>query len=253
MTLTYTTQAVPGARLAHTAETQIFVPQLDYPTGYEVDVTGAHSTSSPTSPWVELAANPGARKVAVTITPRTGSSTELPSQAHFTPPAASTPGAGCPAPSGRLAGRTLGPITLGETRARVRHGLRRNDDHRAPYTDVFCFVPIGIRVGFPPAATANRLNPKVRLATAGRVVLILTANRHYTLHGVRPGSTVASARRRLQLHRPIRTGPNTWYLTRMGGANGVLKVRRGVVEEVGIADPRLTTPRRLASLFLSRF
>jgi len=90
MTLTYTTHAVPGAKLAKGAETQIFVPQLDYPTGYAVTVTGAHVTSSAASPWVELAAIPGEHAVSVTVTPRTGSSTELPSQANFTPPAAAS-------------------------------------------------------------------------------------------------------------------------------------------------------------------
>ncbi len=163
------------------------------------------------------------------------------------------PRVGCPAPSGRLSGRSLGPITLGRTRARVRRGLRRNDYHRARYTDVFCFTPIGIRVGFPPPAAARRLSPRVRRTTKGRVVLILTANRHYALHGVRPGSALASAERRLRLQRPIRTGRNTWYLTRLAEVTGVLKVRRGVVREVGIADARLTSPRRLAVRFLSSF
>lgn len=91
MTLSYTTRAVPGARLARGAETQIFVPQLDYPTGYRVTVTGARVTSSATSPWVELAATRGARSVSVMIAPRSGGSTELPSQLGFTPPTSSTP------------------------------------------------------------------------------------------------------------------------------------------------------------------
>jgi glucosylceramidase len=163
------------------------------------------------------------------------------------------PHAGCPAPTGKLSGRSVGPIALGETRARVRHGLRRSKDRRAPYTDVFCFRPIGIRVGFPPPSAARRLTLRVRRATAGRVVLILTANRHYALRGVRPGTPLASAKRRLRLERPIRAGLNTWYLAPATGVTGVLKVRRGRVAEVGIADPRLTRPRRLAIHFLTSF
>jgi hypothetical protein len=75
---------------------------------------------------------------------------------------------------------------------------------------------------------------------------MVTANRHYALWRIRSGALVASAEQRLRLEPPIRTGPNTWYLTAMEGVTGVLKVRGGVVREVGIADPRLTTPRSLA-------
>jgi glucosylceramidase len=164
-----------------------------------------------------------------------------------------SPRTGCPSPTGKLSGRSVGPIALGETRARARHGLRRSKDRRAPYTDVFCFRPIGIRVGFPPPAVAKRLTPRVRRATTGRVVLILTANRHYALRGVRTGMPLASAKRRLRLERPFRTGLNTWYLAPGTAVTGVLKVLRGRVAEVGIADPRLTRPRRLAIHFLRSF
>jgi hypothetical protein len=177
---------------------------------------------------------------------------------HLTTPPATgppeaAPRAGCPAPPGKLSDRTLGPIALGRTRARVRRGLRRSDDHRAPYTDVFCFTPIGIRVGFPPPAATKRLSAKARRATAGRVVLILTANRHYTLRRIRPGIRVASAKRTLRLERPIHTGRNIWYLTRLKRVTGVLKTNHGIVREIGIADPRLTTPRRLAMRLLASF
>jgi poly(hydroxyalkanoate) depolymerase family esterase len=160
---------------------------------------------------------------------------------------------GCPRATGRLRGRTLGPVKLDETREQVRRGLRRTVDSRARYTDVFCFRPSGIRVGFPPPAVAKRLTRSARRAIAGRVVLILTANPHYALRGVRPGTPVASAKRKLRLGRPISIGANTWYLTPMTGATGVLKVRHGVIEEVGIADPRFTTPRRLTTLLLATF
>jgi hypothetical protein len=81
MTMSYLTHAVPGAHLAAGALTQIFVPRRKYPTGYTVQVSGAKVLSSPSAPWVELAASPGARLVRVKIIPRTGSHTELPSQA----------------------------------------------------------------------------------------------------------------------------------------------------------------------------
>jgi endoglycosylceramidase len=85
MTMTYSTRAVPGARLARGALTQIFVPRRHYPTGYRVHVSGARVVSGPTAPWVELVASQGAQAVAVKIVPRTGSRTELPSQTGLVP------------------------------------------------------------------------------------------------------------------------------------------------------------------------
>jgi beta-glucosidase len=160
---------------------------------------------------------------------------------------------GCPSPPGRLSGRTLGPITLGENRSQAGRGLLRTPERRSPYVENFCFDPVGIRVGFPPPRAAARLRGSVRLATAGRVVIILSANPYYRLHRIRPGSTVASAQRLARLSAPIHARANTWYLIRMPGASGVLKTHDGVVEEVGIADRRLTTPRSLAVAFLSSF
>jgi hypothetical protein len=118
---------------------------------------------------------------------------------------------------------------------------------------VFCFTPIGIRVGFPPPAAAKRLSPATRTATAGRAVLILTANRYYSLRGVHPGASLSSAEQALRLQRPVQTGVNTWYLSPMAGVTGVLKVRRGLVEEIGIANQHFTAPRSLAVRFLSSF
>jgi endoglycosylceramidase len=85
MTLTYGTHAVPGAKLQRGALTQIFVPQLDYPDGYAVTVTGARVVSAPGNPWVELQALTDAHSVSVTVSPSTGGTTELPSQTGAVP------------------------------------------------------------------------------------------------------------------------------------------------------------------------
>ena len=45
-------------------------------------------------------------------------------------------------------------------------------------------------------------------------------------------------------------GRNTWYLTPNGPSHGVLKVRHGVIEEVGIANKILTRNNRVRRLFL---
>ena len=60
--------------------------------------------------------------------------------------------------------------------------------------------------------------------------------------------------RGLHLGHPFRVGRNTWYVAAGGPSRGVLKVRHGRIEEVGITDRALTrTPgatRRLLSSFV---
>ena len=77
MTFSYTATAVPGARLARGALTQIFVPTRKYPTGYTASVTGGRSVSKPTAAWLMIRAAAGS-SVSVTIKPRTGSFTARP-------------------------------------------------------------------------------------------------------------------------------------------------------------------------------
>ncbi|MDE0855827.1 MAG: cellulase family glycosylhydrolase [Nevskia sp.] len=85
MQLAYTTDPVPGATLASGALTQIFVPHRQYPTGYQVEATGATVVSAPGAPWLELRNEQGAQKVEVTISPTTDGTTALPSQTGILP------------------------------------------------------------------------------------------------------------------------------------------------------------------------
>jgi hypothetical protein len=105
--------------------------------------------------------------------------------------------------------------------------------------DYICLTGTGLRIGY----------------VGGRALLILTSNRRYSLDGVRPGASFASARGRLALHARagIRIGVNTWYVLRGRTSNGVLKVRDGVVQEIGLADRRATSTRARAGRFLSSF
>ena len=59
--------------------------------------------------------------------------------------------------------------------------------------------------------------------------------------------------RRLRVGRPFHIGLNYWYLAPDGPSTGVLKVRHGTVEEIGIAVKRFTRTRRLAGRFLRSF
>ncbi|MGI9183812.1 MAG: CocE/NonD family hydrolase [Solirubrobacteraceae bacterium] len=160
---------------------------------------------------------------------------------------------GCPRATGRLAGRRLGLVSLGMTRARTRHAYRKSSARRHRYMDFFCVTPNGIRVGYASPKLLRFVPGRQRRALADRVVLALTANPHYTLRGVRPGVRVATVAKRLKAGRPFHVGLNFWYLTPNGASTGVLKVRHGRIEEVGVANRALTRSRAAGRRFLRSF
>jgi pimeloyl-ACP methyl ester carboxylesterase len=159
----------------------------------------------------------------------------------------------CAKPSGRLAGATLGPVRLGMSRAVTRSRFLRVSTRGRRYMDFFCPAHGGIRVGYATPALLRGLSGRQRKQTRGRVVLVLSSNRHYALHGARPGTRLAKVARRLRVGRGFHIGQNWWYLASNGKSRGVLKVRRGVIDEVGIASPRLTASRGAARRFLKSF
>ncbi len=58
---------------------------------------------------------------------------------------------------------------------------------------------------------------------------------------------------RCSLGKPFHVGLNYWYLATNGSSTAVLKVRHGVVEEIGIGDRRLTRTRQADRRFLRSF
>jgi hypothetical protein len=165
-------------------------------------------------------------------------------------------GAGvCQKATGRLAGRTLGRLKLGMARAHARklfvHWSTRS---RRDDMDFFFVCPKGIRAGYPSAGLLRTLSKRERRAVKGRAVILLTADRHYALHGVKPATRLAKVRRRLHVGRGYKIGLNTWYLVSNGASRGVLKVRHGVILEIGIADKQLTgAGTRATARFLRAF
>ncbi len=167
--------------------------------------------------------------------------------------AGSVPRRGCPLSSGRLAGTTLGGARLGETRAAARRAFRLSSNRGRRYMDFFCLTPNGIRVGYPSPKLLVKLRPRLRRSVRGSAVLALTASPRYALRGVPPRTRLAMVAHRLRAGRPFHIGLNDWYLVGNGSSTGVLKVRHGVIEEVGIADKRLTGTRRADRWFLGTF
>ncbi len=64
----------------------------------------------------------------------------------------------------------------------------------------------------------------------GTIVLALTANPYYTIDGVRPATTLATAAHQLHLAPAIHAGRNDWYIIPGIKSDGVLKVRHGIYQ-----------------------
>jgi|SRR5579884_63741 len=157
--------------------------------------------------------------------------------------------AGWPVATRGLSHGRLGPLALGCTRTRARRALPRYYVMRNGFDD-FCLAGgPGIRVGCPTGRMLRSLTGRARRRLAGRIVLALTASRLYSLNRIHSGASLAAARRRVRLGRPLRLGANDWYLIAGSAANGVLKVRDGRVLEVGVANRALTANRRLERRF----
>jgi X-Pro dipeptidyl-peptidase C-terminal non-catalytic domain len=160
---------------------------------------------------------------------------------------------GCPAPTGSLRGPSLGPIRLGVTRALTRRAFVHSSTRGRLYMDFFCLDKSGIRVGYASPKLLRSLPRHDRTRVKGRAILALTANRHYALRGVRPGAKLTAVAKRLHVGAGFKIGLNTWYLESNGPSRGVLKVRHNQIQEIGIADKRLTVSRASSRRFLSSF
>ncbi len=150
---------------------------------------------------------------------------------------------GCPVATGALRRRTLGRLSLGMTRVRARDAFVSSSRRGRRNMDFFCLRPNGIRVAYPSAAILRHLSGRTRRRIRNRVVLALTANPDYALLGVRPGDALGPVAGRLHTGSGFRIGRNRWYVLPAGASRGVLKVRHGVIEEIGIANRSLTSGR----------
>ena len=137
------------------------------------------------------------------------------------------------------------------TRAQARRAFSHSTTRGHRNMDFFCLTPNGIRVAYPSPGMLSKLSPKARKQVRGRVVLALTSNRHYSLKGVKPQTKLAKVRGRLRPGRGLHVGANTWYLVAGGRSIGVLKVRHGQIQEIGIADGSLTGSRAAARRLLT--
>jgi len=159
----------------------------------------------------------------------------------------------CPPPTGELRSSEIGKLRLLMTRVQARHAYEQNSTRGTRYEEFFCLAGSGIRVGYASPKLLSTLPRSSRHRFAGRVVWISTANRHYQIHGIRPGASLFSARQQLKLEGPFHVGLNDWYIAPNDTSAAILKVRHQLVEEIGIAVRALTDSRAAARRFLTSF
>jgi hypothetical protein len=159
----------------------------------------------------------------------------------------------CPRATGVAAGRALGLVKLGDTRAEAEHAYSRSSSRGTRFEEFFCLTPIGIRVGYASPKLLAKLPAKRRNTFTARVIWISSANPFYAIQGVRPGASVTAATARLKLSKAFEIGLNDSYLAPDGPVTAVLKSRAGIVEEIGIADKRLTQGRTAQRNLLTSF
>jgi hypothetical protein len=153
----------------------------------------------------------------------------------------------CPVARGSYNTHGIGGFTLGMTVSRSRRVDRHSSSHGRRHELFFCLRPIGIRAGYG----YGYVLPRSQRHLSGRIVFLSTADRRYSVRGVKPGARANRATlRRVRAGRPLRLGPNTWYLFADGSARGLLKVRRGRVEEIGLTYRQLTATIREARRLL---
>jgi hypothetical protein len=144
-------------------------------------------------------------------------------------------------------------VRLEMTRAEARRAFAHSSDRGRHYEDFFCQTPIGVRVGYASPKLLSTLPGAERLRLRNRVVWASTANLFYSVRGIRPGARLRLAARWLHLGKGFHVGLNWWYFAPNGASTALLKVRHGIVQEIGIADKSLTQNRHAQRRFITSF
>jgi hypothetical protein len=143
----------------------------------------------------------------------------------------------CPKPTGALTAGKIGPLKLGETRTAARKALKKYAVTHYGFDNFCLFGGWGIRGAYK----------------SNKFVLLLTANPYYKLASVSVGLKITKVAKRLKLGKVIPIGLNDWYIAPGTRSNYVFKVRRGIIQEIGIANKRDTTTRTQQKRFLASF
>lgn len=222
------------------------VVELTWDASYSPDCeTLGATTPAPSSTSSSTGTN-GTVTVTVTTTVPTTTTTTIKTASPTTTPT-------CPAPVGAVGGTAVGVFSVGMTQGQARETLSRYHVTENRFDNFCLYHGWGIRLGYPTAALTKMLPASQRARYEGHVVLALTANPFYALDGARPGDTIASVAEHVHVGKPFHVGSNDWYFAVGGAETGVLKVRNGVVQEVGLASLALTKTRAEQRVFINSF
>ncbi len=216
------------------------------------DAGGSSSPASATTTHAVTAPTTTTMPGPPTTTTTTTTTAAPPTTTTTTTSAPPAPGQACPAPSGSLDGLRLGPVSLGMTHAAARRALPTYAVTQNRF-DRFCLTGGQTRVGYPSPRLLRTLSADQRRRVRGRVVLALTANPHYTLGQMTPGTTLASINHHLAGAQHFQIGANTWYVLPAARSTQIVKIQHGIVHEIGIADRALTRSRRDQHRLLASF
>ena len=160
--------------------------------------------------------------------------------------------AGCLNTDATLSGTQLGPAKLGRRLAEQRAIFQGANKQTRANLDRYCAEGGGnFRIGYPTPRLMATLSSALKRKVRGRVVIVLTSSKRFSVGGIKVGDTTAAALRKLSGERAFKIGSNTWYVAKRGNARLLVKTKNGKVGEVGIGDPRLSTTSKATKRFLN--
>jgi hypothetical protein len=159
--------------------------------------------------------------------------------------------AGCLNATGKLKGKSLGPAKLGRTQKAQRAKFKGLKLRTRKGLDRYCARGGGtFRIGYPTKRLSRTLKRSVRGKVKGRVVIVLTSNKGFSLKGLRPGDSSHKAGRKLKHERKLKVGKNRWLVVPGRTVTLLVRIQSGKVREIGIGDGRLTHGTKATKRFL---
>jgi hypothetical protein len=159
--------------------------------------------------------------------------------------------AGCLNATGKLKGTSLGPAKLGRKQKAQRAKFKGLKLRTRKGLDRYCARGGGtFRIGYPTSRLSKTLKRSVRRKVKGRVVIVLTSNKGFSLKGIRPGSSSSKAASKLKHERKLKVGKNRWLVVPGRKVTLLVRIQGGKVREIGIGDGRLTHGTKATKRFL---
>jgi uncharacterized delta-60 repeat protein len=150
---------------------------------------------------------------------------------------------GCLNTDGGASGRSLGPARLGRKQKSQRGIFKGATLKSRRGLDRYCAVGGGsFRIGYPTKKLLRSAKKRLAKKLKGRVVLILTSSKRFSVKGKRPGSKAKGLK-----GKHLKIGRNTWYYAK----GKLIVVRKKKVVSVGIGDTRLLKTKKLTKKYLT--